>query len=70
LELLFQRSPVGPDWRPGRARASLAGIGLARITHDLHRSYPEAHLDRRGAVLGLVEAFEAVTVGTLAHGAT
>jgi DNA-binding transcriptional LysR family regulator len=28
---------------PAGPRPSLAGIGLAKITHDLHRSYPEAH---------------------------
>ena len=32
---------------PAGARPSLAGIGLARITHDLHRSYPEAHFTCR-----------------------
>ena len=32
---------------PAGARPSLAGIGLAKITHDLHRSYPEAHFTCR-----------------------
>jgi DNA-binding transcriptional LysR family regulator len=32
---------------PGGARLSLAGIGLAKITHDLRRSYPEAHFTCR-----------------------
>ena len=32
---------------PAGARPSLAGIGLAKIAHDLHRSYPEAHFTCR-----------------------
>ena len=32
---------------PAGARPSLARIGLAKITHDLHRSYPEAHFTCR-----------------------
>jgi DNA-binding transcriptional LysR family regulator len=28
---------------PAGGRPCLAGIGLAKITHDLHRSYPEVH---------------------------
>ena len=32
---------------PAGGRATLAGIGLAKIAHDLHRSYPEAHFTCR-----------------------
>ncbi len=32
---------------PAGARPSLARIGLAKITHDLHCSYPEAHFTCR-----------------------
>jgi DNA-binding transcriptional LysR family regulator len=32
---------------PAGARLSLAGVGLANITHELHRSYPEAYFTCR-----------------------